>query len=337
LPFNGAGAFSVVYNFTSDAAAGIKILASRQDTQWADVANNGLSNVICKDGQTTVTANIPLNTLTLGGAAIGLNVLAATGQVTMTGRLITSPGNNDYIVDNSGATTGTQTVRCTTTGGVYHWGAENSAGGGIITGDSGYDCVVRGPSGIAFSGNAGAGMGMRLDANNRLNVGATSGNYKMQIVDASDRTESTAQFHIGGNGYDVFHWLNATAYYIGQNSASRTLRMYSGATPTTGVELTNGATSWASTSDETQKDIIEPISGALEKVASLRSVIGKYKTDKEGIRRPFLIAQDVQKVLPEAVSMDADGILSLRYSEIIPLLVAALKEANERIAALEAN
>ncbi len=68
MPFQGNGTFSVVYNFGADAAAGIKILASRQDTQWNDVATNGLSNVICKDGQTTTTAAIPFASgITLSG------------------------------------------------------------------------------------------------------------------------------------------------------------------------------------------------------------------------------------------------------------------------------
>jgi len=93
-----------------------------------------------------------------------------------------------------------------------------------------------------------------------------------------------------------------------------------------GVKLDNGTTAWAAQSDETTKDIIEPISSAIDKVKSLRAVIGKYKEDTEGTRRSFLIAQDVQQVLPEAVSRSGDGFLSLRYTEVIPLLVAAIKE-----------
>lgn len=127
---------------------------------------------------------------------------------------------------------------------------------------------------------------------------------------------------------------------------------------TNGVQLTNGATSWAAASDENLKDIIEPITDALSKVSTLRTVIGKYKKEAEGIRRPFLIAQDVQKVLPEAVTVsvemdavDPDNIyaeverkehLLLSYTDLIPLLVASIKELkiiidtqNARITTLE--
>jgi hypothetical protein len=114
---------------------------------------------------------------------------------------------------------------------------------------------------------------------------------------------------------------------------------------TNGVSLAANGTSWGAISDERLKDIIEPINDASEKVASLRAVIGKYKTDEEGTRRSFLIAQDVQAVFPEAVvraSKDDDTLL-LQYTDILPLLVKANQEQQAlitdltaRIAALEA-
>lgn len=98
-----------------------------------------------------------------------------------------------------------------------------------------------------------------------------------------------------------------------------------------GVYLTYGGTSWTATSDERVKDIIEPITDGLTKVNSLRSVIGKYKTDEEGTRRSFLIAQDVQAVLPEAVDATNPDELGVNYTEVIPLLVAAIKELKAEI------
>jgi hypothetical protein len=103
-----------------------------------------------------------------------------------------------------------------------------------------------------------------------------------------------------------------------------------------------GATSWTAASDERLKDIIEPITDAATKVASLRSVIGKYKSDAEGTRRSFLIAQDVQLVLPEAISThknegDDTDYLGVSYTDVIPLLVAAIKELKAEIDTLKGN
>jgi hypothetical protein len=71
----------------------------------------------------------------------------------------------------------------------------------------------------------------------------------------------------------------------------------------------------------------------------LRSVIGRYKVDNENTRRAFLIAQDVKTVMPEAITEldDEKNTLILQYTELIPLLVASIKELTERIVTLEAK
>ena len=104
---------------------------------------------------------------------------------------------------------------------------------------------------------------------------------------------------------------------------------------TNGVYMAVGGTSWTANSDERLKDIIEPISNAVSKVGSLRSVIGKFKNDETNTRRSFLIAQDVQAVLPEAVDASNPDRLGVAYSEVIPLLVAAIKELTARVQTLE--
>jgi hypothetical protein len=102
-----------------------------------------------------------------------------------------------------------------------------------------------------------------------------------------------------------------------------------------GVSLSSGATSFAGASDEKLKTIIENITGALDNVAKLRTVIGRYEWDAEDKRRSFLIAQDVQTVLPEVVEENPEGNLMLDYTGVIPLLTAALKEAKTKIETLE--
>ena len=110
-----------------------------------------------------------------------------------------------------------------------------------------------------------------------------------------------------------------------------------------GVVLSAGGTSWGTFSDERRKTDLVEISDGLDKVATLRAVTGRYTYDDATVRRPMLIAQDVQAVLPEAVgnqtaSMDdPTEYLTLNYTETIPLLVSALKDAKQIIEALEAR
>lgn len=73
MPFNGSGAFLRVYNWVTDKNNTINITASRVDTEDTGFAT-GLSNCICKDGQTTITANLPMSGFSHTG--VGLATLA---------------------------------------------------------------------------------------------------------------------------------------------------------------------------------------------------------------------------------------------------------------------
>ena len=114
----------------------------------------------------------------------------------------------------------------------------------------------------------------------------------------------------------------------------------SNGTLTGGVYITSGGTAWTAVSDERKKTDLVPIEQACAKVLTLRAVTGRYLDDKLERRRAFLIAQDVQAVLPEAVSESTnndESVLGLAYTDTIPLLVAAIKELTARVAELESK
>jgi hypothetical protein len=105
-----------------------------------------------------------------------------------------------------------------------------------------------------------------------------------------------------------------------------------------GVYLEPGGTTWIAVSDIRLKNIIEPISNACSKCDVLNPVIYSFKNDTNNTRRAGLIAQDVIKVQPEAVSINSnDGIYGVAYSDLIPLAFAAIKELNAKNASLEAR
>jgi hypothetical protein len=165
---------------------------------------------------------------------------------------------------------------------------------------------------------------------------ASAPSERMRINSAGDVIVkgSVANISLLGDGVQMHFSRNATNYIIANGGAGSTIRIISN---TNGVELSNGATSWIAVSDENVKVMTEwkTFINPLEKIISLRAGTSRYKTDSEDISRSFLIAQDVQKVLPEAVSVDDDGILGLRYTEVIPLMIAAIQEQQSQIEALK--
>lgn len=82
------------------------------------------------------------------------------------------------------------------------------------------------------------------------------------------------------------------------------------------------------TSDIRKKENLSVITDALKRLLTLNGYFYNFKgSDEESVG---LIAQQVQKVLPSAVSEDADGTLSLNYNGIVALLVEATREQEAR-------
>jgi hypothetical protein len=85
-------------------------------------------------------------------------------------------------------------------------------------------------------------------------------------------------------------------------------------------------------SDERLKENIETIGNALEKVYNLRGVYYDMIAHP-GVRKTGLIAQEVEKVLPEVVTTSETGenIKSVAYANVVGLLVEAIKELKDEV------
>ena len=169
------------------------------------------------------------------------------------------------------------------------------------------------------------------------NVTIKSGNGDQVILDNAGERFTQMDYYNNGSGKAVTYWDNTNNWFqIITTPASSTIRAVAG---TNGVELANGGTSWSSLSDIRQKTIIKPIDNALSIMKDYRTVIGRYKTDSEDVERPFLIAQDVQKTYPYAVTVgqDENKTLRLAYTELIPLMIKAIQELKAEIDILKNN
>ena len=83
-------------------------------------------------------------------------------------------------------------------------------------------------------------------------------------------------------------------------------------------------------SDVRLKSSIETIPNALEKVLSVRGVT----FDMNDARGTGVIAQELERVLPEAVFDNEDGMKSVAYGNVVGLLIEAIKEQQTQIETL---
>lgn len=114
MAFDGAGAFSRLYNWVTDKANGVKIRADRMDAEFDGIAT-ALSSCILRDGRSTITADMPWGGRKITGlgdgaaAADAVNLgqadaryLAATSYLSAAQVYLTVSGGNLVLVPFGG-------------------------------------------------------------------------------------------------------------------------------------------------------------------------------------------------------------------------------------------
>ena len=128
---------------------------------------------------------------------------------------------------------------------------------------------------------------------------------------------------------------NATRYPIFANGTSGAIVEQVSSSklffnPSTGL-LTS--TDYNSSSDKRLKKNIKTVSNAIETINALRGVTFEWK--EGGTKSAGLIAQEVEKVLPDFVSTDDNGFMGIRYNNLIGILVEAVKDQQIQINSLK--
>ena len=81
-------------------------------------------------------------------------------------------------------------------------------------------------------------------------------------------------------------------------------------------------------SDRNLKQNIVPIENALDKVCKMEGVHYEFISNP-GVKKLGLIAQDVEKIIPEVVSENNEGTKGIDYAPIVGILIESIKELKE--------
>jgi len=84
-------------------------------------------------------------------------------------------------------------------------------------------------------------------------------------------------------------------------------------------------------SDVRVKENVKTIENALDKVLSLRGVEYNRTDTEDKTKKIGVIAQEIQKILPEVVQEQEDGMLGVSYGNIVGILIEAIKEQQKQI------
>jgi len=125
--------------------------------------------------------------------------------------------------------------------------------------------------------------------------------------------------------------------YLGVNNAGNIL-FDTGATNSTtyltisgGLRVSDDVIAYA-ISDERVKGNVQPIANALEKLEQITGVSFDWKPESGHHGHDYgVIAQEIEKILPEVVATRDSGYKAVKYEKIIPLLIEAIKELSKKV------
>ena len=360
-PYTGFGpkiSFSsnIYYGAATGNPAGIIETAYIGAVMGTTYATNSDLVFATRDGATSVTEKMRI----LGNGNVGIGTTTPSRKLVVAQSDVTEPSGidaNTSILIKNNTWSGIQMISTEATGNFITFGDNANGFAGRIQ----YSHVTN-----AMQFETVGAEAMRITSAGRVAIGSTTASYGvLEIETESALAYSASSFTNGANirlksggtpttGTTTgvsFGAGGAAELYFGLEQQSSTLahaiwQMYSGSAYQTNMRLSHDGTltvkgdivAYGSPSDKRLKENIKPIESALDKAMKLQGVTFDWKkSDSElNIKEDIgFIAQDVQKVLPELVRENEDGMLSMRHQGIAPILLEAIKELKAEIEELK--
>ena len=313
------------------------------------------------DNSTNVTLAGSYDYLTISGQVITLGQVDASTDISNLTTSNVSEGTNKY------ATTANVKTALNANLGTLTIGDSNDTvtipGDLTVTGTTTTNNVetVSTSNGVIFEGNV-------ADANElTLLAGTVSADRTVTLPDAtgtvaltSDIPTSNSSLTNGENYISSFDITTQTdSKYLRSNTTDTASGVITFSNSTASTTKTSGAVivtggvgiggalnvggdvvAYAS-SDERLKDNIELISNPIEKVQSLKGVTWNWNDNADELQQSLpnvgVIAQDVEKVLPQLVTDRDNGFKGVDYAKLTGLLIEAIKDQQKQIDELKSK
>ncbi|MAJ38391.1 MAG: hypothetical protein CMC19_10900, partial [Flavobacteriaceae bacterium] len=289
---------------------------------YTSFSGGGALSTVTENGNTGVrlSSSDAANHGDIGDKAVDLSYSSSESTTEgATGSRSTAMGFNTEASGNTSTAMGNNTTASgfasTASGDASTASGDASTAMGRGTTASGYVSTAMG-QGPTASGNYSTAMGYRT----------TASDYASVIIGQYNSSGSSVT-----NSATSFNRAN-TAFVIGNGEDDTNLSdafkvMFNGDATVSNDLTVNGDVTVSS--DARLKANIVSLGATLSK---LLNIDGKtYTIKKNGKQKIGVLAQDIQEVFPELVSEDKEGMLSVNYQGLIPVLINALKEQEEKI------
>ncbi len=286
--------------------------------------------------------------------AFGNSTIASGVDSTAFGNSTTASGNSSIAFGETSFATADRAIV----------GGYLSSANGIGSVAFGVGASADGGGSVAIGSSAGAageesiaiGQGASSLSYGEVALGVQNTNYvpdNVAAFDLDDRLLVVGNGDGSPGGSDAFTILKDGRVGVGidnfENTASpEILQVGTNAIAGAVARFTNSAgfctinpvtTTLNCTSDETLKKNIVSFDTALDSIMRLRPVTYRWNAQSDdAVKTPGFIAQEVEQVLPELVSIDeGTGLRTLSTSSLIPYLTKAVQELNDKINTISAG
>lgn len=307
-----------------------------------EITDAGLITLAQYTGYVSIASTVTSTSTTTGalvvtgGIGVGGNIYFG-GNLYQSGVLFTGGGSSTgttstFVINNATSSTTTATGALQVLNGGVGIGGSVNVGGTITT--TGAGGGISGPQFIYISGTTASTSSITGALTVAGGVGVSGSIYAGPIYSNGYllSTSSAAVAVLDDVSTDATYYPQLSTITTGTLAISRTSSTKLYYNPNSG---TLNSTTFNSLSDEREKTNISIISNGLEIVENLRGVTFEWLDDSGP--SAGLIAQDVERWLPQLVGQNTDGVKNLNYSGIIGVLVEAVKTLSDRVKALESK
>ena len=316
LAITGSATFGSSLSVTGNTSLTGTLSVSGAATLASNGLNVGSGQLNVTGGNVSMSGSVGVSgTLTAGAVTVsGATTLAANGLNVGSGQLQVLGGN----VSTNGSLSATGNGSFGGTLGVT--GAATFSSTMAVTGAATFSSNVT----VATPSSGGhATTKTYVDNADALKLNLTGGTLSGNLTISA----STGQYNISASSYAWSFLANSSNAGIYRNTAGNWACYVDTSANFTAL---GNVTAY---SDERIKEDIHTIEYAVDRVRALRGVY--YNRKDTGAPGVGVIAQEMQRVFPEVVHENEDGMLSVAYGNLVGVLIEAIKELADRVEELE--
>ena len=312
---------------------------------------------------TTITGNLTLNGAVtrninfFDSSNTNLNALIQYDQISSnSGQLFFGTNNagtfsTKLTISNTGAATFTGSVTATT--GTFSGSLLINEGNAFTDVNIKSDRASGNIGGINFVNSANTIKGQVYgDTDGVVYIASGGENVRLTISSVGRGLFGTPTASAGASGFDSksfhvnaeivsmgssagFFWENrsggvtSNSNWYGWYTSAGTIFLYNGAANIASINTTTGI--YTALSDRNKKKDFEKSTLGLNEILNLKPTLYRINTDSENVKKQLgFIAQEVKEYIPQAY-VESEDFIGLNYNSIIPVLVNAIKELNDKI------